>query len=61
MHTVPALNQCQLAFNPTGSIMFGIVHQDAASEIDDRFFHIFGNFFRTFDSTNYEVVKSFFC
>uniref|UniRef100_A0A914L653 LisH domain-containing protein n=1 Tax=Meloidogyne incognita TaxID=6306 RepID=A0A914L653_MELIC len=58
MHTVPALNQCQLAFNPTGSIMFGIVHQDAASEIDDRFFHIFGNFFRTFDSTNYEVIST---
>lgn len=48
------MDESQLVFNSTGSIIFGIVHTEP-TEVDDRFFNMFGNYFRTFDSTNYEV------
>ncbi|XP_077995487.1 DDB1- and CUL4-associated factor 1-like [Glandiceps talaboti] len=58
LHTVPALDQCQLAFNHAGDIMYGAMLQldDEDDLSDERMKSPFGSSFRTFDATDYKPI-----
>lgn len=60
LRTVPALDQCRLVFNSSGTIIYGAMLQ--ADDDDDSVDHMmkspFGSSFRTFDATDYKPIAT---
>lgn len=57
LHTVPALNQCQIRFNNRGDIIYAIYVMD--EEMDDfKGRSPYSSTFRTFDSTDYSSIAT---
>uniref|UniRef100_A0A8C6LCU8 DDB1- and CUL4-associated factor 1 n=1 Tax=Nothobranchius furzeri TaxID=105023 RepID=A0A8C6LCU8_NOTFU len=60
LHTVPALDQCQVVFNRNGTIMYGAMLQadDEDDVMDQQMKSPFGSSFRTFDATDYKPIAT---
>ncbi|XP_071806526.1 DDB1- and CUL4-associated factor 1-like [Asterias amurensis] len=61
MHTVPALDQCNIVFNTAGTVIYGTVFQSDADEDlldEERLKSPFGSSFRTFDATDYKPIAT---
>ncbi|KAM9859671.1 DDB1- and CUL4-associated factor 1-like isoform 1-T1 [Aulostomus maculatus] len=60
LHTVPALDQCQLVFNSNATIMYGAMLQadDEDDAMDQQMKSPFGSSFRTFDATDYKPIAT---
>lgn len=58
MHTISALNQCQVLFNRRGDVMYGaMITEDADQEHDDVVLQsMYGNSFKTIDATDYSNI-----
>ncbi|XP_062610768.1 DDB1- and CUL4-associated factor 1-like [Saccostrea cucullata] len=57
LHTVPALNQCQIRFNNLGDVIYAIYVMD--EEMDDfKVRSPYSSTFRTFDSTDYSSIAT---
>nr|XP_022300005.1 DDB1- and CUL4-associated factor 1-like isoform X2 [Crassostrea virginica] len=57
LHTVPALNQCQIRFNNRGDVIYAIYVMD--EEMDDfKGRSPYSSTFRTFDSTDYSSIAT---
>ncbi|CAN9512112.1 unnamed protein product [Ophioblennius macclurei] len=61
LHTVPALDQCRLVFNSSGSIIYGAMLQadDESDVMERRVKSPFGSSFRTFDAADYKPIVTF--
>lgn len=60
LHTVPALDQCEIRFNHAGNVLYAIYHPDdddlTADDSQQR--SSFGSSFRTFDGTDYSSIAT---
>lgn len=54
LHTVPSLDQCHVAFNGAGNVLYGAV----LTEDDDESSRLFGSSFRTFDASDYSSIAT---
>ncbi|XP_041836899.1 DDB1- and CUL4-associated factor 1-like isoform X2 [Melanotaenia boesemani] len=60
LHTVPALDQCRVVFNSSGTIIYGAMLQadDEDDVMDQQMKSPFGSSFRTFDATDYKPIAT---
>jgi len=61
LHTVPALDQCQLRFNHAGDVIYGAIPQlEEDDTLDESSVKKspFGSSFRTFDGTDYSNIAT---
>ncbi|XP_050032227.1 DDB1- and CUL4-associated factor 1 isoform X2 [Dermacentor andersoni] len=54
LHTVPALDQCQVTFNGAGDVLYGAV----LTEDDDDSARLFSSSFRTFHASDYSSIAT---
>ncbi|XP_041347553.1 DDB1- and CUL4-associated factor 1-like [Gigantopelta aegis] len=55
LHTVPALDQCQIKFNHTGDVIYATRFDDNEN-LEDRYRSQYGSTLRTFDATDYSSI-----
>uniref|UniRef100_T1J9J0 DDB1- and CUL4-associated factor 1 n=1 Tax=Strigamia maritima TaxID=126957 RepID=T1J9J0_STRMM len=60
LHTVPALDQCQVTFNHQGNVIYGAMHtsEDEVEMEEEQMKSPFGSSFRTFDATDYSNIAT---
>ncbi|XP_022098805.1 DDB1- and CUL4-associated factor 1-like isoform X2 [Acanthaster planci] len=60
LHTVPALDQCNIVFNTAGTVIYGTVFQSDPEDDprEERLKSPFGSSFRTFDATDYKPIAT---
>ncbi|XP_038127293.1 DDB1- and CUL4-associated factor 1-like [Cyprinodon tularosa] len=60
LHTVPALDQCRIVFNNSGTVIYGAMLQadDEDDMIDMQMKSPFGSSFRTFNATDYKPIAT---
>ncbi|XP_018620386.2 DDB1- and CUL4-associated factor 1-like isoform X1 [Scleropages formosus] len=60
LHTVPALDQCRIVFNNTGTVIYGAMLQadDEEDMMEQQLKSPFGSSFRTFDATDYKPIAT---
>ncbi|XP_022647556.1 DDB1- and CUL4-associated factor 1-like isoform X3 [Varroa destructor] len=60
LHTLSALNQCQVLFNARGDVIYGamVVCEDMDQERDQQLQNMFGNSFKTIDATDYSNIAT---
>ncbi|XP_076447473.1 DDB1- and CUL4-associated factor 1-like isoform X2 [Babylonia areolata] len=56
IHTVPALDQCQIKFNYTGDVIFAIRVDDDLDNSEDNLRAHYSSTLRTFDATDYSSI-----
>lgn len=61
LHTLSALNQCQVLFNARGDVIYGamVVCEDMDQERDQQLQSMFGNSFKTIDATDYSNIGNY--
>lgn len=58
LHTVPALDQCQITFTHMGDVIYGAVLQEEEEADEEQPKSPYGSSFRTFDSTDYSSIAT---
>ncbi|XP_006631057.2 DDB1- and CUL4-associated factor 1 isoform X1 [Lepisosteus oculatus] len=60
LHTVPALDQCRIVFNNSGTVIYGAMLQadDEDDMMEQQMKSPFGSSFRTFDATDYKPIAT---
>ncbi|XP_076304060.1 lisH and WD40 domain-containing protein mahjong isoform X1 [Tachypleus tridentatus] len=58
LHTVPALDQCQITFNHTGDVIYGAMLEEESDIDEDQMKSSFGSSFRTFNGTDYSSIAT---
>lgn len=61
LHTVPALDQCEIRFNHAGNVIYGAIYHSDDDDIkadDSQQRSSFGSSFRTFDGSDYSNIAT---
>lgn len=58
LHTVPALDQCQITFNQTGDVIYGAMLEEEVEMDEDQLKSPYGSSFRTFDAIDYSSIAT---
>lgn len=58
LHTVPALDQCQITFNNKGDVIYGVISEEEGEMLEGQVKSPFGSSFRTFDATDYSNIAT---
>lgn len=58
LHTVPALDQCQITFTKMGDVMYGAMLEEDEEVDEDQLKSPYGSSFRTFDATDYSSIAT---